>query len=109
MSNINRVAKLIINLDTTMASMCAYRQCSDRRARSIYQIRMCEHQPVKCSLVDNPPPGQYFGRHMWFAFCSESCMDFHLAELGNRAKDTAARNRGQIGGMHSPGMRGTIR
>jgi hypothetical protein len=103
------VEKLMINLDTALPLMCEYQLCSDRRARSPYQYRTCEHMPVPCRYVDNPPPGAYYGLHRWHAFCSENCMDLNLAEMGKRAQDTADRHRGQIGGNHTPGMRGTIR
>ena len=103
-----RVEKLIINLDTEMPNQCSYAPC-DRRSRTPYQVRSHEHMQVKCSLVDNPPPGRYFGRHYWFAFCSEGCRDLWLAESGRNAQDTADRHRGVIGGNHRPGMRGTIR
>ena len=98
--NINRVERLIINLDTAMPLSCAYRDC-EKRARTPYQIRVHEHQRwMKCELV-----GLYGGRHTHYAFCSENCKDLWLAETGEAASDTASRHGGRIAGMHSAGMR----
>ena len=98
MSQINRVERLIINLDTAMALSCAWDDCT-KRARTPYQVRTHEHPPHwGCDI----------GRHSIYAFCSDNCKDFWLANSGIRAHDTAARNRGRIYGQHSAGNRGRL-
>ena len=98
MPQINRVERLIINLDTAMALSCAWDDCP-KRARTPYQVRAHEHPPHwNCHI----------GRHSVYAFCSESCKDYWLACMGVRAEDTAARNRGLVYGQHSAGMRGRL-
>lgn len=103
MPQVNRVERLIISHDTAMPLLCAWADC-ERRARTPYQIIVCEHQPVRCDLVNDPPPGYYLGRHYHYAFCSESCLDYWRASSGRRAADTGDRHRGVIWGNHSPGM-----
>ena len=95
---INRVERLIINLDTAMPLSCGWDDCT-KRARTPYQVRVHEHLGP-C----NSEQAQY-GRHMIYAFCSESCKDYWLAATGGAAHDTAYRNRGRIYGNHSAGMR----
>jgi hypothetical protein len=97
-SQVNRVERLIINLDTAMPLSCAWDDCP-RRARTPYQVRTHEHPwHWKCEQ----------GRHSIYAFCSENCKDYWLACSGFRAHDLAARNQGRIYGMHSAGSRGRL-
>ena len=96
-----RVEKLIINLDTAMPVVCAWDTC-DRRARTTHQVRTHEHRPgLDCSHV-NAAAGQ-LGRHVIYAFCSDSHLDYWTAATGMSARDLADRNRGRINGQHSPG------
>jgi hypothetical protein len=105
-SQVNRVERLIINLDTAMAMMCAWDDC-DRRARTPYQVRAHEHPPhIPCDAV-NAAGGRY-GRHAHYAFCSDNCKDFWISSSGSRAHELAARNNGRIYGMHSAGRRGRL-
>jgi hypothetical protein len=92
-SQINRVERLVINLDTTMPITCNWDTC-DRRARTTYQVRLHEH-PLhwRCD----------YGRHTIMAFCSDSHLDYWVASSGRRAHDLAERNRGLIYGQHSAG------
>lgn len=101
MPQINRVERLIINLDTQMPLSCAWSDCP-KRARTPYQVIVHEHT-CKCADIE-----VYGGRHAHYAFCSENCKDYWLAQTGEMAKDTAARNGGRIGGMHTAGMRGRL-
>ena len=106
MSQVNRVEKLIVNLDTAMPLSCAWDDCP-KRARTPYQVRTHEHPPgIKCDAVN--AAGGDLGRHAHFAFCSENCKDYWVASSGHRAKELAARNRGKVYGMHSDGMRGRL-
>lgn len=99
----NRVERLIINLDTAMPLSCAWDDCPNR-ARTPYQIRVHEHlRSVSCMVVNEG--GGSYGRHTHYAFCSDSCKDYWLANTGRTATDTAARNRGLIYGQHSAGMK----
>jgi hypothetical protein len=103
---VNRVERLIINMDTAMAMMCAWHNC-DKRARTPYQVRVHEHPATfKCDFV-NAAGGEY-GRHAHFAFCSDNCKDLWVSSSGKRAHDLAARNQGRIFGMHSAGMRNRL-
>lgn len=100
---VNRVERLIINLDTAMPLSCAWSPC-ERRARTPYQIRIHEHlRQWSCTLVNES--GGLFGRHYIYAFCSEGCKDLWLSSTGWAAHDTASRNQGRIVGQHSAGMR----
>ena len=100
---VNKVNRLIINMDTAMPITCNWDTC-DRRARTSYQLRLHEHPlNLKCSLVDDSY-GAY-GRHTIMAFCSEGHLDYWAASTGWRAHDLAARNRGLIYGQHSAGMK----
>jgi hypothetical protein len=99
---VNRVERLIINLDTQMPLSCAWDDCP-KRARTPYQVIVHEHV-CKCSEI-----GLYGGRHAHYAFCSEGCKDFWLAATGTTAHETASARRGRIYGMHSAGMRGMNR
>ena len=100
---INRVEKLIINLDTAMPVACAWDDCT-RRARTSHQVRTHEHPPdIGCGWVN--AAGGAYGRHVIYAFCSESCKDFWVACSGGRAHDLAARNQGRVYGQHSAGMK----
>ena len=106
MTQVNRVERLIINLDTAMPIICNWDDCY-RRARTPYQVRVHEHPwHVKCDVVN--ASGGAWGRHMNMAFCSENCKDFWISCSGGRANDLAARNRGLIYGQHSEGMRGRL-
>jgi hypothetical protein len=106
MSQVNRVEKLIINLDTAMALSCAWDDCP-KRARTPYQIRVHEHPVhVSCSLV--AAGGYEGGRHANYAFCSERCKTYWLANSGKRAGQTAAENRGRIYGQLPAGMKGIL-
>jgi hypothetical protein len=103
---INRVERLIINLDTAMPLTCAWDEC-DKRARTPYQVRVHEHLPhLRCDLVN--VSGGDLGRHSHYAFCSENHKDYWISCSGPRAHDLAARNRGLIYGQHSAGMRGRL-
>jgi hypothetical protein len=93
---INRIEKLIINLDTEQPVACAWDDCW-RRARTSHQVRVHEHTG-KCSEVQ-----EGYGRHIIYAFCSESCMDYWVACTGTNAHMTASMRRGKIHGMHSAG------
>lgn len=96
---INRVERLIINLDTAMPLMCGWAEC-DRRARTPYQVRTHQHPPNwNCGI----------GQHVTYAFCSESHRDYWVSSTGTRALELADRNRGMVWGMHSAGNRGMIR
>ena len=90
--------RLIINLDTAMALSCAWDDCP-RRARTPYQVRTHEHPPHwNCSI----------GRHSIYAFCSERCKTYWLANSGKRAPQTADENRGRIYGQLPAGMKGIL-
>ena len=103
---VNRVERLIINLDTAMAMKCSWDDC-DKRARTPYQVRLHEHRGgISCSQVN--AAGGLLGRHAHFAFCSENCKDYWVASTGSNAHELAARNQGRIYGMHSAGMRNRI-
>ena len=103
MSQVNRVEKLIINLDTAMALSCAWADC-EKRARTPYQIRVHEHPPqYRCDLVN--AAGGDLGRHSHYAFCSDRCKDFWLWSSGSRANELAARNNGRIWGMAPEGSK----
>ncbi len=103
---INRVERLIINLDTAMPITCNWDEC-DRRARTCYQVRLHEHPPhFRCDLVN--AAGGNLGRHMIMAFCSAGHLDYWVSCSGGRANDLAARNRGLIYGQHSAGMKRTL-
>lgn len=104
MPGVNRVERLIISHDTATPLLCAWGPC-ELRARTPYQIIVCEHADIRCSDVESPPPGRYYGRHYHYAFCSDGCLDLWRASSGRRAQDTADRHRGVILGNHSPGMR----
>lgn len=103
---VNRVEKLIINMDTALPVVCGWDTC-DRPARTSHQVRTHEHPPVRCSDVDQAF-GQ-LGRHVIYAFCSSGHLDFWVASSGDRAKDLEARNQGRIAGMHSVGNRNLSR
>ena len=100
---VNRVEKLIINLDTSRPVTCAWDEC-DRQARTSHQVRTHEHRPgLDCSHVD--AAGGLLGRHVIYAFCSDSHLDFWVSGTGKSAWNLADRNRGKVSGMHSPGNR----
>ena len=95
---VNRVERLIINLDTAMPLSCAWDDCP-KRARTPYQIRTHEHPPHwDCAA----------GRHSHYAFCSERCKTYWLHSSGHRANELAARNHGRIRGMLPPGAKGIL-
>lgn len=95
---INKVEKLIINLDTGMPITCNWDTCT-RRARTSHQVRLHEHEG-RCGSLE----AQY-GRHTIMAFCSEGHLDYWVACTGWNAHDLAARNQGRIYGQHSAGMK----
>ena len=97
---INRVDRLIINLDTAMPITCAWDDCT-RRARTTHQVRAHEHSAEY-------PCGSPYARHAIYAFCCEGHLDYWTASMGRRAHDLAARNRGRIYGQHSAGMKRSI-
>jgi hypothetical protein len=102
-SQVNRVERLIMNLDTAMPITCNWDDCY-RKARTPYRVRIHEHPPQwGCSWVD--AGGGNYGRHMIMAFCSESCKDLWISCSGKRAHELAARNQGRIYGQHSAGMK----
>lgn len=98
---INRVERLIINLDMQKPVTCAWDTC-DRRARTCYQVR--EHRHAAMFRCDDP----LYGNHSIYAFCSESHLDYWISSTGSRAHDLAARNRGIIYGQHSAGSRNRL-
>ena len=103
---INKVEKLIINLDMQKPVTCAWDEC-DKHARTSHQVRTHEHPlHLRCSAVDQA--GGAYGRHMIYAFCSEGHLDFWVASSGSRAHDLAARNQGRVYGQHSPGLKRTM-
>ena len=99
--HVNRVEKLIINLDMGMPLSCAWADC-ERRARTPYQVKTHEHpRDWRC----DDPRG---ARHSTYAFCSERCRTYWLANSGSQAHRTAAENRGRIWGQLPAGMKGII-
>jgi hypothetical protein len=103
---INRVEKLIINLDTSLPVICAWDTC-DRPARTSHQVRTHEHRPgLDCGHVT--AAGGVLGRHVIYAFCSDGHLDFWVSASGVRARELADRNQGRIAGMHSAGSKRTI-
>jgi hypothetical protein len=103
---INRVEKLIINLDTSRPVTCAWDTC-DRQARTSHQVRSHEHRPgLDCSHVD--AAGGVLGRHVIYAFCSDGHLDYWVSGSGPRVHDLAGRYQGRVSGMHSAGKRGTL-
>jgi hypothetical protein len=102
-SQVNRVERLIINLDTTLPIICNWDEC-DRRSRTCYQARLHEHPPGwSCDLVD--AAGGTRGRHMRMTFCSERHLEYWVHSSGERAKELAARNQGRIYGQLPPGSK----
>lgn len=95
---INRVERLIINLDMQKPVTCAWDTC-DRPARTPYQVR--EHRHTDEFRCDDP----WYGHHSIYAFCSDSHRDYFMASTGWAAHDAAYRNRGLIYGQHSAGNR----
>ena len=95
---INRVEKLIINLDMQKPIVCNWDTC-DRWARTSHQVRLHEHQGT-CDSYE-----AQFGRHVIMAFCSDGHLDYWVSSSGWRAHELAARNRGLIYGQHSAGMK----
>jgi endogenous inhibitor of DNA gyrase (YacG/DUF329 family) len=98
---VNRVEKLIINLDTAMPLSCAWDDCA-KRARTPYQVKVCEHNG-RCGSE-----AARHGRHSSYAFCSDRCRTYWLANSGSRAHRTAAENRGRIYGQLPAGMKGIL-
>ena len=96
---VNRVERLIINLDTAMPLQCAWDDCP-KPARTPYQVRVHEHTSASCDPFILHQTG---GRHSIYAFCSEGCKDYWLASTGTEAHNTASLRRGKIYGMHSAG------
>ena len=107
MSSINRVEKLIINLDTCMPIICCWDEC-DRRARTSHQACAHEHPlHIGCDWVN--AAGGAYGRHAIYAFCSDSHLDYWISATGWRAHELAARNQGRIYGQHSAGNKRMVR
>ena len=98
---VNRVEKLIINLDTVMPLTCNWDDC-DKRARTPYQVVQHEHAGTCNSEVAR------HGRHTRYAFCCEGHRLYWLAASGPNAQRTAAENRGRIYGNKPAGLRNRI-
>jgi hypothetical protein len=100
-SQVNRVERLIINLDTAMPITCNWDTC-DRRSRTTYQVRLHEHSSTwNCATVN--AAGGAYGRHAIMSFCSESHLDYWVACSGSRANELMARHQGRAYGYHSAG------
>lgn len=98
MPQINRVEKLIINLDMQMPLSCAWTDC-EKPARTPYQVKTCNHPlNIKCS-------DPYNGHHSSYGFCSDNCRNYWLGSSGRNAHETAARNGGRIMGMAPAGQK----
>ncbi len=101
--NVNRVERLMINLDTAMPMICGWDEC-DRRARTPYQVRVHEHPAhVSCSAVAEA--GGALGRHAHYVFCQERHLLYFVHSSGWRANDLAAHYGGRIHGFLPPGDR----
>lgn len=98
---VNRVEKLIINLDTALPLTCNWDEC-DRRARTPYQVVQHEHAGTCTSEVAQ------WGRHVRYAFCSEGHRLYWLNASGPNAHRAAAENRGRIYGFKPAGVRNRI-
>lgn len=102
---VNRVERLMINLDTAMPMVCGWDEC-DKRARTPYQVRVHEHQAAKCDDVN--AAGGALGRHAHYVFCCERHLLYWVTSSGKRAHETAARNNGRIYGQLPAGLRNRI-
>ncbi len=91
---VNRVERLIINLDTAMPITCNWDEC-DLRSRTCYQVRLHEHPAGQCAT----------GRHAIMTFCSQRHLEYWVYSSGSRAHDLAARNQGRIYGQLPPGSK----
>ena len=98
---VNRVERLIINLDTALPLVCNWDEC-DRRARTPYQVRAHEHAGTCNSEVAQ------HGRHTIYAFCSERHRLYWIYASGENAHRAAAENRGRIYGQLPAGVRNRI-
>ena len=98
---VNRVEKLIINLDTALPLMCAWDEC-DKRARTPYQVMQHEHAGACNSEIAR------YGRHTRYAFCSERHRLYWLNASGPNAHRAAAENRGRIYGQLPAGIRNRL-
>ena len=98
---VNRVEKLIINLDMQKPIVCNWDTCH-RLSRTSHQVRLHEHQGT-CDSEE-----ARYGRHVIMSFCSESHLDYWVASTGWRAHELAARNNGRIYGQHSAGMKRSL-
>lgn len=98
---VNRVERLIINLDMAKPVTCAWDEC-DRPARTPYQVR--EHRHTSVHRCDDP----WYGNHSTYAFCSERHLQYWVSSTGSRAHDLAARNQGRIYGQLPAGMKRMI-
>jgi hypothetical protein len=105
-ANVNRVERLIINLDTALPIVCNWDEC-DRRSRTPYQVRLHEHAAFTCA--EAAAGGGAYGRHAIMSFCSESHLDYWVACSGSRANELMARHHGRAYGYHSTGNRGMNR
>lgn len=99
---VNKVSRLIVN-PWTGPITCCWDEC-DKRASSIWSIRLHEHRPeVSCSDVEQG--FGLFGRHAFMTFCCEAHLLYWAGCSGWRAHETAAWNRGQIYGMAPEGSK----
>lgn len=112
-----RIGRKIINFDSGGYGLCAWGEC-DGDANSLYRVRTHEHPKAYrhegrlytrqrlCELVDNA--GGNLGRHIWFAFCSERHMLYHVNSTGTNAL-RSIESTGRAYGNLPVGDRGTIR
>jgi len=112
-----RIGRKIINFDTGGYGVCAWGEC-DADASSLYRARIHEHPPAfrydgrlytrqaMCELVNSA--GGSLGRHVWFAFCSERHLLYHVNCSGPSALHSIEAT-GRAYGNLPVGDRGTIR
>lgn len=94
-----RLHRKIINHDQAGRKvLCAWADC-DRDAFSMHEVRTHEH----ARIIDCNSP---MARHITYAFCTDRHRMYWLASSGAMAKDTEARNNGNIAGMLPPGYKG---
>lgn len=111
-----RIGRKIINFDTGGYGICAWGEC-DSDANSLHRVRTHEHplrytyegriytRQALCELVD--VSGGDLGRHIWFAFCSERHMLYHVNATGTNAL-RSIESTGRAFGNLPVGSRGTI-
>jgi hypothetical protein len=112
-----RIGRKIINWDSGGYGICAWGEC-DQDANSLYRVRTHEHpqawryegrvytRAALCELVDHAA-GE-LGRHVWFAFCTERHMLYHVNSSGTNAL-RSIESTGRAYGNLPVGDRGTIR